>query len=234
MNRVLSLLSVFSLIAVASHAADKGKGKEGGKAPEGRKELINNDRVRVVEITMKPGDKAPTHTHPAHVVYALSDSKTKFTLPDGKTVMETNKKGEVEFRAAVTHSAENVGKETNRLLMVEIKDGGKGAPAPKGDDPLKASPKTFKKLFENDRVRVLEATAKPGVRDPLHVHPAYVTYVINGGKVKFIGPDKKSEEVELKEGTASFREAAAHANENVGKTEIQVLVFELKDAPKKK
>jgi quercetin dioxygenase-like cupin family protein len=39
-------------------------------------------------------------------------------------------------------------------------------------DVLKVSPATNKLLVDNQYVRVLESTFRPGAREPLHTHPA--------------------------------------------------------------
>jgi hypothetical protein len=45
-----------------------------------------------------------------------------------------------------------------------------GWPYPDSLDALVAAPKFHRVLFENDRVRVLEVTVPPHVREPLHTH----------------------------------------------------------------
>ena len=49
-------------------------------------------------------------------------------------------------------------------------------------DPLVVNAKSIALKFENSRVRVLEATLKPGEKEKTHSHPAYVIYVIQGGQ----------------------------------------------------
>jgi len=100
-------------------------------------------------------------------------------------------------------------------------------------DPLKVAVKNYKLLLENDRVRVLEARVAPGEKVPKHSHPANVTYTLQGGKAKFATPDGKTIEAELKAGEASWADVETHSPENVGSTEIRVLIVELK-APMKK
>ena len=56
-------------------------------------------------------------------------------------------------------------------------------------DPLTVNSKTIMLKLENSRVRVLEATLKPGDKEKTHSHPAYVIYVIEGGKVRNHGTD---------------------------------------------
>ena len=43
--------------------------------------------------------------------------------------------------------------------------------------------KTVKVKFENEKVRVLEAELPAGVKEAVHSHPAYLIYVVAGGRV---------------------------------------------------
>jgi quercetin dioxygenase-like cupin family protein len=95
-------------------------------------------------------------------------------------------------------------------------------------DTLKVNPDTVTLKFENERVRVLESVLKPGVKENEHSHPNYVTYVISGGKVRnHMGGTTSLGE--FKAGEVLFRDARTHWSENIGKTTIRVIMFELKD-----
>lgn len=91
-------------------------------APGHYKVLLENDRVRVLEITYKPGEKAPMHSHPASVLYYLSNFKARFTFPDGKTANIEGKKGVAEWHEAFTHAAENIDSTEIHLIEVELKE----------------------------------------------------------------------------------------------------------------
>jgi quercetin dioxygenase-like cupin family protein len=54
-------------------------------------------------------------------------------------------------------------------------------------DPVVVNSNTIALKLENPRMRVLEATLKPGDKEKTHSHPAYVIYVIAGGKVRMHG-----------------------------------------------
>ncbi len=69
----------------------------------------------------------PTHSHPAYVVYALSDFKVNFTHPDGKTAELEGKAGEARWRDTETHAAENVGTTELHVLNIELKAAAKTA-----------------------------------------------------------------------------------------------------------
>jgi hypothetical protein len=78
--------------------------------PAHYKVILDNKQVRVLDVRQKPGDKALMHSHPNHVVYALTGETLKFTLPDGKTNTVTLRARQATWRNAETHTVENVGK----------------------------------------------------------------------------------------------------------------------------
>jgi quercetin dioxygenase-like cupin family protein len=88
--------------------------------------------------------------------------------------------------------------------------------------------KTVKVKFENEKVRVLEAELPPGVKEAVHSHPAYVIYVMAGGKVRNYTSDGKTTETELKTGDVLYREPLTHAAENIGTTTMHFILVELK------
>lgn len=98
-------------------------------------------------------------------------------------------------------------------------------------DPAAVNSKTIKVKFENDRVRVLEAELPPGVKEQVHSHPAYVIYVLAGGKVRNYAVDGKTTEAELKTGEVLYRDPLTHAAENIGSTTMHLILVELKTVP---
>ena len=97
-----------------------------------------------------------------------------------------------------------------------------------GQDPAVVNAKTIKVRFENDRVRVLEANLPPGVREAVHSHPAYLIYVLEGGRYRNYASDGKVTEGELKVGEVLFREPLTHAAENIGDKSLHMILVELK------
>jgi len=80
-----------------------------------------NDRVRVLEYRLKPGEKEVMHSHPSYVVYFLSAATLRATSPDGKTSDTSVTEGEVLLRDPLSHAIENVGTTDLRALLVELK-----------------------------------------------------------------------------------------------------------------
>lgn len=95
-------------------------------------------------------------------------------------------------------------------------------------DPVDVASNVYTTLFENERVRLLEARITPGDSSVMHGHPDYVVYNLVDGKVRFNSPSGESEEVELPAGATMWRDAEEHSTDNVGTTEVRALLFELK------
>jgi len=90
-------------------------------APNNTKVLLDNDRVRVLDVQTKPGEKLAMHSHPASLSYTLSAGKLKSTAPDGKTTENEGKVGQTNWGEAETHAVENVGTTDSHVLVIELK-----------------------------------------------------------------------------------------------------------------
>ena len=90
--------------------------------PENYRVLLENDRVRVLDFTLRRGATEAMHRHPAHVLYVLTGFKVRFTLADGSSRVRETKAGDVLFSEAVMHSPLNIGETDAHGLLVEMKD----------------------------------------------------------------------------------------------------------------
>jgi len=59
--------------------AESLRRNEETKAENVSKSIMENDRVRVLQVLFKPNDKTVMHSHPDHVVYVLKGGKLKLT-----------------------------------------------------------------------------------------------------------------------------------------------------------
>jgi quercetin dioxygenase-like cupin family protein len=96
-------------------------------------------------------------------------------------------------------------------------------------DPVTVNAKTIVVKLDNPRVRVLDVTLKPGEKEKTHSHPAYVVYIIEGGKVRNHAADGTVAETELKTGDVLYRDPLTHWAENIGNTTIRLVLVELKN-----
>jgi quercetin dioxygenase-like cupin family protein len=90
-------------------------------APHVYKVLFENERARVLEVSMEPGDSSEMHSHPDYLVYMLADGKVKFTTPSGETAEVELTAGMSMWREAEEHSTENVGPTAIHGLFFEPK-----------------------------------------------------------------------------------------------------------------
>ena len=115
MKKLSLLLAASALVVSSVYAADDVV----SVAPQQYKVLKEDAKVRVIEATLKKGDKIATHSHPAHVVYVMKAGKVKFTLADGTTRDLESKDGDALIMPAGTHSHEHL--TDAHVIMVEIK-----------------------------------------------------------------------------------------------------------------
>ena len=86
------------------------------------KVVLDNDRVRVIELNMPPGASTGMHSHGDNLVVFLSGGSALQTMADGTTKALERKPGEVLWSGPVTHETKNTGKSATRTLVIELKD----------------------------------------------------------------------------------------------------------------
>lgn len=131
LNQVIPTPSMLSIVEgrpIGSRPFPGPYNKEGSMskdavsvAPDFYKVVLENDRVRVLEVRGAPGAKTELHVHPAQVVVALSDGQFRFGAPDGQSREAGLKAGQVMFLDPVEHTSEITGSTEAHLLLIELK-----------------------------------------------------------------------------------------------------------------
>jgi hypothetical protein len=96
-------------------------------------------------------------------------------------------------------------------------------------DPVVTDGDKYSVVLENERVRVLRYHDKPGDRTLQHAHPDYVLYAESSFKRRLTFPDGRKQEVEVKTGSVGWMKAHMHIGENIGDTNTDVIIVELKE-----
>ena len=96
------------------------------------------------------------------------------------------------------------------------------------DDPVATNPEFYRVVFENERVRVLEYTDRPGDRTRPHRHPDSVMYTLSSFRRRLHAGDQHRD-VEMAAGFTGWLPAQEHAGENIGDSDTHVLFVELKE-----
>ncbi len=89
--------------------------------PRSYRVTLDNRQVRVLSVTLRPGQKTPMHSHPDSVIYVLNGGVVKFTDDKGKSTTARMRSGQTIFRNDEDHMVQNVGRHTVRVLQVELK-----------------------------------------------------------------------------------------------------------------
>ena len=134
------------------------------------------------------------------------------------TAVRTDGSGKAEIR------------KTRRQVLVMLAALGL-APDSLAQDAATANPRSFRVVLENERVRVLEYTSRPGLGvcgQGLHYHPDRVTVSLTGAKVKVTNAEGRTVVREIPRGHVFFSPAETHSVENIGGSGTRTHIIELK------
>ena len=90
-------------------------------APDVYTVVLDNDRVRILEVRMRPGQVSAMHSHPDTVVIGVVKGKYRFTHPEGEPLELDLPENEPMYMEAVEHSVENIGDNEGRAFIIELK-----------------------------------------------------------------------------------------------------------------
>jgi beta-alanine degradation protein BauB len=186
MKQTLLVLGVSAALASPALAQDPVKVE-----PNHYKVVAENERVRVLKVTVPKGDKSQMHEHPDHFVVFLTDVNVEFGLPDGTTTPPRAVKagGALENKAG-KHHPKNLGGPVEGFL-VEVKSGA-AAPAPVAGavPPPSGGDLTRTQLVSSDRGEVVSLKTPAGFEEPAgskHEYDAVVVPITDGGAELTLG-----------------------------------------------
>ncbi len=90
-------------------------------SPNNYKVLLENDHVRVLEMTLKAGETDQVHSHPDETAYFIKGGKVKIHLPDGGAMEADLPDGHVMWHEEWTHQVQNLGTSDVHAIVVETK-----------------------------------------------------------------------------------------------------------------
>ena len=125
-----------------------------------------------------------------------------------------------------------------RILFLALFVLALAVPAAIAQDVVRVDSQHYKVESENKRVRVLRIKYGPHEKSKMHSHPDSVAVFLTDGRMKFTFPGGKTEEREVKAGQTMFTPAVKHLPENLGDSDVELILVELKTpkhrpAPKK-
>lgn len=122
MSRIDSMMAIVAVVLAVSTGSGIAKAQDpvavNAKTVHAR---LDNDRVRVLDAVLRPGEKERMHSHPAVVAYVITGGRIRNHFADGTSSEAELHAGDVTYRDAVTHWAENIGGTPVHLILVELK-----------------------------------------------------------------------------------------------------------------
>jgi quercetin dioxygenase-like cupin family protein len=79
---------------------------------------LENDTVQVLRIRLAPHEKIPAHDVTPRVVVYLTDEHFRFDQPDGTSVEETHKAGDVVWLPKQRHGGENLSDQPVEFIVI--------------------------------------------------------------------------------------------------------------------
>jgi len=119
---------LLGVVGLSSYGQDVAK-----VSPKSIRVLLENDRVRVSEVIIAPGDSLLPHSHPDNFGYALVAGKVRVNYIGKESVDFEMKAGDVVWSdAEPPHTTVNIGTKEIRWIEVEMKEPAPKKPAPTG------------------------------------------------------------------------------------------------------
>ena len=101
-------------------------------------------------------------------------------------------------------------------------------PTLSAQDAVKADPKHYSVVSENDQVRILKVHYGAHEKSVMHSHPASVAVFLTDSTANFTYPDGKKDTMTMKAGDAVSTPAGTHLPENPGDKPMDLILVELK------
>jgi hypothetical protein len=195
-------------------------------APQHYKVLIDNPTVRVLKITYSPGAKSAMHSHPDSMLVALQDSKTRFTLPDGKTQDIDIGKETATYMTASSHAPSNIGTTPVDAILVEFKTKEPGT----ASVPTSRPGMQVNVLAESPRAIAFKTTAGPDFHEDAGTTHEYDQVVISlGANDLSLAVEGKPVVTKWQRGTAQFiGRGVKHESKNVSGRPLDFVIVAIK------
>ena len=190
---------------------------------------IDNEQVKVLNVTQGPHIKTKLHKHDMNrVMIYLQPGKQTIEYQGGKTAHLNWKAGEPLWSPkSGMHIAEITSDNPVTIVELELKNAGRKV-TPPAMDVLKDA-KHYKLEFENDQVRVIRG--KAGAKDtiPMHEHGLNrVGVYLTDQNFKVTAADGKVTMVTHKAGNVGWSMPGKHKEENLSDKAFEILMVEIK------
>jgi uncharacterized RmlC-like cupin family protein len=195
-----------------------------------RKTPIENQYVRVLDVTDSSNTKGRSHEHAMNrVMIYLTRGKQKLEYADGRTINLEFEPGTALWSpAGGMHTSQNVGGAPFRVIEVELKNT-PGTTAFGALDPVRVDPRHYKVTHDYPQARVIRVKVDGRQQIPLHEHvPNRVIVFVSDTRTRAIDEAGNAIDTNVKAGEVRWAGAAKHREENLSDQPFDVVVVELK------
>lgn len=193
--------------------------------------VLDNEFVRVIDVTAKPGKTQP-HEHKINRVMVYLDAGEQRTeVTGGRAETVKWKAGQALWSPMVgTHTAEIRGSKPVRIIEIELKQPGAGKDPSRSDlDPVKILPKNYKVEIDNDQVRVVRVKAGPKETLKMHDHPTNrVAVFLTDQDFRITTADGTVQNPKRKAGEVSWGTPVKHVEENMSNQPFEIIMVDVK------
>ena len=195
------------------------------------KKLSDTLGIKIVELTLKPGDSLPMHSDTDHAFYVM-DTSTSVLYTPGQHKGDTlsgGAPGSGWVMGPFTDAAKNIGKTPIRAVEVAVhRPRGVEIPAnPAYDSTIDAftlGGESIQKLADSLGIKMFIVTMKPGDTAKLHSHPDHAVYVLEGGELAVTFQGGPRQIMKMQKGMGLVGGPLSDAARNTGKTTIKLLM----------
>jgi uncharacterized RmlC-like cupin family protein len=194
-----------------------------------RPAVIENEQVRVLDVTSPAHRKSGLHEHGRNrVMIYLTAGTNRLEYEDGRVENLTFQPGDALWSpAGGRHTSDNPGGRPFRVIEVELKTA--GAPFQPGPlDPVRLAPQWYRAVLDNPQVRVLRVTVPAKAKVPLHEHERNRVVVYLSRAVVRVTSESGTAESRVSAGDVRWAGTARHSEENLSDEAFDVVVVELK------
>lgn len=195
-----------------------------------RRVVIDNELVRVVDVTDSGKEKTPLHEHPMNrVMIYLTEGKQQVEYANGQKKLIEFKPGMVSWSPSGGMHTSQILAGPCRVIEVELKNTPGAPPAALALDPVKVAPANYRIEINEPQVRVIRAHIDGKNQVPMHEHgPNRVVVFLTDTNVRVTDSAGAVNELKAEPGTVRWSAASKHREENLSDKRFEVIAVELK------
>jgi quercetin dioxygenase-like cupin family protein len=186
---------------------------------------LDNDYVRVLDVTVEPFSGTLYHIHENPYVYVSIGAATlKAQVLGSNEIVDLNlKDGEVRFSPAVTHRVGNIAATPFRNITIQIQ--GRDNTPPPARMATTASSAGAAVALENELVRMDRVTLGPGQSSGAHTHPkSHLLVAVHPGTLKLEAAGYPTETRTFKAGDFDWHTGGySHTLTNTGASSMEFI-----------